>query len=52
MSLIVGCNDACVCNMHALRLFFFFCRKYTGYKLGFWIFSRIRFFEIFFLVGL
>ena len=31
--------------------FFFFSFRYSGYKLGFWIFSRIRFFEFFFFGG-
>ena len=31
--------------------FFFFVCSDPGYKLGFWIFSRIRFFEFFFFGG-
>ena len=31
--------------------FLFFAKSRSGYKLGFWIFSRIRFFEFFFFGG-
>ena len=40
------------CNIFFFLLFFFFWRRIcAGYKLGFWIFSRIRFFEFFFFGG-
>ena len=39
-----------ICFFGFGRFFVFFCLG-SGYKLGFWIFSRIRFFEIFFFGG-
>ena len=47
-----GAVSGLLSNEYLLRVsFFFFFEADPGYKLGFWIFSRIRFFEFFFFGG-